>query len=183
MAGVFKVSRPPVALEEAVQPDAWRAVSRRLLISARLLWKPLEDGLRGFEATHGTRTQAQYHEYAVLMEHAGAFFVLAGGAVENALKALLLKQALEGGRIVRTEDDLIDVVRKSHNLIALAKRAGLELSEGEARLLGRLATYVVWAGRYPFPVQAPTAPDLDKHQTRDHDWREITAFIKKLETL
>jgi len=182
---VTKVHRPPVDFADAKTPEAWRKVSQRLLDSARLVWVPLKQGLAGYAATRNARTPEQSAEYAALMEHFGAFFVLAGLAVENAIKARLLERAIARGETINTLADLKQIVGakpgKGHNLVDLATQpeAGLVLKPGEIELLGRLATFVKWAGRYPFPNHDKDAVD-ERRTTRDRDLVDVEDFIVRL---
>ena len=84
---VNKLKRPLVRYEDAANPEAWRAVGRRLMTSTEFLWKPLNEAIEGFVATRGDRSPEQAAKYGALADHFGAFFVLAGFAVENYLKA------------------------------------------------------------------------------------------------
>jgi hypothetical protein len=183
---VTKVKRPPVTFDQARDPDAWRKVSQRLLDSARLIWRShLDRGLTGYASTRAGRTPEQEAAFAADMQHFGAFFVLAGLAVENAIKARLLRNVLASGAVINDLIDLDNAVwikgSRGHNLVELARRseARLILSEGERDLLERLARYVKWAGRYPFPNHKND--DLAfRRTTRDRDLQDIERFIARL---
>lgn len=85
---------------------------------------------------------------------------LAAFAVENVLKGLMIarNQNLIQPRIDRPEE-LLDRKLKTHSLADLASFANVEPSADEEALLGRLTEFVLWAGRYPFPLRAlETAP-------------------------
>lgn len=69
---------------------------------------------------------------------------LVGLAMENLAKAVHVartRSAVGGDRLI---DDL-----KTHSLLHLLGRVGIELDADEAYLVERLETFVTWAGRYP----------------------------------
>ena len=107
---VNKLKRPPVKYEDAARPEAWRAVGRRLMTSAEFLWEPLNEAIEGFVVTRGDRSPAQAAKYAALADHFGAFFVLAGFAVENYLKARLLANRIASAGPFRAGKEAMDFV-------------------------------------------------------------------------
>jgi len=70
-------------------------------------------------------------------------YMLAGLALENAFKGLIVAKAREAGvpepRWINTR----------HELAVLAKEAGISCSNGERQALELLTEFVVWRGRYP----------------------------------
>lgn len=179
---VVKAIRPPVTLDDARRPETWRNTSRRLLASARLLWKPLAKGLatlRNSSALAGNHARTIKNTAA--LDHFGAFHVIAGLAVENALKARILERALAAGDQIRSAADLPRVIPMDgagHNLVRLADRAKVQLSASERLLLERLTTYVRWAGRYP--VSKVETDHTFVRATRDRDMDEIDRFIVRI---
>jgi len=107
---VNKLKRPPVEYDDAARPDAWLAVGRRLMASAEFLWGPLQRAIEGFVATQGDRSPEQAEEYAELADHFGAFFVLAGFAVENYLKARLVADRIASVGPFRDGKEAMDFV-------------------------------------------------------------------------
>lgn len=186
---VNKLKRPPVKYEDAANPEAWRAIGRRLMMSAEFLWEPLNEAIEGFVATGGDRSPEQAARYAALADHFGAFFVLAGFAVENYLKARLLANRIastgpfqdgdgkEGMDFVMDRHTPRKARRRSHDLVGLAAAANV-LTPKNQPLLERLTAHVLWAGRYPVPLDASDA--LFERTTRDRDLREIEALVEVL---
>ena len=184
---VNKLKRPLVKYEDAANPEAWRAVGRRLMTSAEFLWEPLNEAIEGFVATRGDRSPEQAAKYAALADHFGAFFVLAGFAVENYLKARLLANRIASAGPFRDGKEAMDFVmdrqtprkarRRSHDLVALAGAANVLTPENQP-LLERLTAHVLWAGRYPVPLDASDA--LFERTTRDRDLGEIKALVEDL---
>jgi hypothetical protein len=111
---VNKLKRPLVKYDDAANAEAWRAVGRRLLTSAELLWQPLNEAIEGFGATRGDPSPEQAAKYAALADHFGAFFVLAGFSVENYLKARLLANRIASSgpfRDLREIKALVEVLK------------------------------------------------------------------------
>lgn len=76
---------------------------------------------------------------------------LAAFAIENLMKGLMI--AAEPGLIQPDKERpevLLHKRLRSHDLVALAQRAGVDLSEDERLLLHRLSEFAQWAGRYRF---------------------------------
>jgi hypothetical protein len=70
--------------------------------------------------------------------------MLAGMAIENMLKGLILQGTARDARLeLMSKKKLI-----THDLVTLATRAGVELADFEQELLARLSRFIVWAGRY-----------------------------------
>lgn len=63
--------------------------------------------------------------------------MLMGMSFELLFKAIAIKKEI--------------TLRHSHNLIILAKEAGINLSNDEKELLKVLTEYIIWAGKYPTP--------------------------------
>lgn len=80
--------------------------------------------------------------------------MLAGFAVENALKAVRVEQKQAG--VTKTKPGAVGIAKDllTHDLRRLAREAGLSLSSAEGDLLERLQAYFVWAGRYPVAATA-----------------------------
>jgi hypothetical protein len=112
---------------------------------------------------------------------------LAGFAVENYLKARLLANRIASAGPFRDGKEAMDFVmdrqtsgkarRRSHDLVALAAAAYV-LTPKNQPLLERLTAHVLWAGRYPVPLDASGA--LFERTTRDRDLGEIKALVDDL---
>jgi hypothetical protein len=114
MANVFKTKRPEVDFEKySTDPTEWRNVSRRLFGTAEVIWPLLKQSLQ----THpGDRLSARRE---ALNDHFGGYFLLAGCAVENALKARIVEQL---GPEVGAERLRKEVFEHKHDCVKLAKR-------------------------------------------------------------
>jgi hypothetical protein len=67
--------------------------------------------------------------------------------------------------------------RRPHDLVALAAAANV-LTPKNQPLLERLTEHVLWAGRYPVPLDASGV--LFERTTRDRDLSEIKALVGDL---
>ena len=73
--------------------------------------------------------------------------MLIGFSIENALKGLLVKQ-LDNNNGNKLHKEL----KKTHNLLTLAKNVGLQLTENEKLILMYFTESIIWSGRYPIPL-------------------------------
>lgn len=67
-----------------------------------------------------------------------------------------------------------DLAPHSHDLLFLAQRAGIPLSDGQRDFLGRLQIYCL-EGRYPTELPAPPTAEAV-----GQDWRQASEFIEWL---
>ena len=95
---IIKLKRPTVRADDAKNPEAWRINGARLLKGARLIWhQQLAPCLEGYKQTRGKRTRDQDRALAEGADYFAPFFVLAGLAVENYLKARILERRIATG--------------------------------------------------------------------------------------
>ena len=104
--------------------------------------------------------------------------MLAGLAVENLLKALIVKRMHAENRPV-TEGNVLRLERGRHSLVALSRSAQITLSSEEREVLARLSTFVQWAGRYPVPIKKKAT--TQSRITRSDDFAHIKIFLGRLE--
>jgi hypothetical protein len=182
-AQVLKAKRRRINVDDyATNPQEWRTTARRLLMGARLLWDPLSECLRDYAATRDGRSRKDTRRLEEQLEYFGGFFLLAGLAVENGLKARIVERAHAEERMLVTVADVFKLFPpKHHDLVALADSAKVTLSPAEGRLLQRLSMFVQWAGRYSIPTPKRVADAATfRRETRPRDWQEIEAFIRRL---
>ena len=102
-------------------------------------------------------------------------FSMFGSAVESLFKGLM----------VHKTPDLIGANKlsrrlKSHNLVDLAKDAGVKLSAPEIRLLAWLSEVVIWKARYSVPSDTKYG-DVFFHRLDNMSLTDAQACIKALE--
>jgi hypothetical protein len=122
----------------AQSPDPWSSVAANLERAAELLWEQGEKDQREADAARDGDEVPPYVMPAAMM--------LAGFTVEVLLKGLCVAQ--EPGLNKKAEFAI-----RTHNLPALAERAGFPVDADAKHLLERLQVFMVWAGRYPIPLK------------------------------
>lgn len=101
--------------------------------------------------------------------------MLAGMAIENMLKGLILQGTARDARLeLMSKKKLI-----THDLVTLATRAGVELADFEQELLARLSRFIVWAGRYPVALTATDTENADRDLTSD-DYPMLVELSQRL---
>ena len=176
---ILKLKRPAVRIDDAKDPETWRIVGRRLLKGAKLAWQPLVESVEGFKRTRAGRTADETREFTEQADYFSPFFVLAGLAVENFLKARIVERRLADGVVFSSGMDVLrEFPTKAHDLVKLARLANPTVPPRTEALLKRLSEYVTWAGRYPIPLKASDASI--ERITRENDLEDIEAFIASL---
>ena len=74
-------------------------------------------------------------------------------AVENLLKAELVRKSYSEFRQIFEASGKLPPLRKTHDLFILAQEAALTIRLEEEDLLRRLTRSAIWAGRYPLPIE------------------------------
>jgi hypothetical protein len=160
----------------AADPWKWRSVALSLLFAADALWNRVRRALTELDKV-GRSKLSDTSDIGLRLR--GPFFLLAGLAVENFLKAIIVKRLLAGGKPV-TEADVLVIFRGKHDLTVLSQRADVKLTPAERELLERLSTFVNWAGRYPVPIKKVNAQK--SRVTRSDDFGRVSLFMGRLES-
>lgn len=88
--------------------------------------------------------------------------MLLGFALENTLKALIVQDQRHTIEAEFNTKGKLPQILRSHDLIRLAERARLSMSDdGTKEILERLTRHSVWAGRYPVPLLPSNLPAED----------------------
>jgi hypothetical protein len=141
-------------------PEAWHRQGKGLLCSSEVLWG---------HAQHSTPE-------ALSMPAAS---LLGGYALENLLKALLVKQLRAAGESIVVKGRLRRELTR-HDLIALAEAAGAPLARHERFLLERLTVTITWGGRYIAPKEVG---ETDSATMISTDRETIRLFAAKLDDM
>lgn len=75
--------------------------------------------------------------------------MLFGFAIENALKGLWIEKFKIDSE---TPVDRLPEKIKNHNLESLAEDVNISLNKNERKVLNQLTESILWAGRYPIPI-------------------------------
>jgi len=129
----------------------WLKQAKELDKAAMLIWGAIRQDLISLShATVGALVDAEQTPHANL---GGVFWLNAGLALENLLKAV----------IIRGQPDLVNKGKinreiKTHDLFSLVKLASLEIDVREAFYLRVGTQSVTWAGRYPCSTKPGELP-------------------------
>jgi hypothetical protein len=125
-------------------PDSWFNYAAELEESAEILWEQHENGLR-VELTE-TFEGDQIKKISSISR---SYILLAGFAIENLLKGLLIVQDPSHINTGQLSNDL-----KSHRLLDLAsKLEDLSLDDEEYHICKVLQDAIPYWGRYPIPLE------------------------------
>jgi hypothetical protein len=173
---VKKIKRPLIVDLKSDDPKPWWSTSDRLMKAARMLWPALNKAVLGPGAL-GSVERADTDLFA-------GFFLLAGFAVENALKARILANRQAAGNPAplakRSAVEYFGTSSQLHDLVQLAVTANVSLGTGERKLLERLQQFTLWGARYPMPKKLGPGQATFRRDTRDRDLREIETFLERL---
>ncbi|HUW62154.1 MAG TPA: hypothetical protein VMZ06_14220 [Candidatus Bathyarchaeia archaeon] len=142
--------KPPLAK----LPEAWRTTAIGLKRSADIIW---EKWFAIFSRLEGGKTaKATPQEVGDVYLLLPSFLLLAGLALENALKGLLISN----------DPSIVDFKVKwdigsgGHDLGTLIKSIGLSPTSDEKEFLDALTQAVLWSGRYPVPKHHGNESDI-----------------------
>lgn len=178
MSKVIELPAGEVNFDQAAADQwKWRSVALSLLFAADTLWKRVRQGLVEFDEISRLGDLSKAADVGLRLR--GPFFLLAGLAVENLLKALVVKRMHAENRPVTEGNVLRLEPRGRHSLVALSRSAQITLSPEEREVLARLSTFVQWAGRYPVPIKKTDT--TQSRITRSDDFARIKLFLGRLE--
>ena len=132
---------------KAFDKGSWLECADNLLESARLLEPKIRELWHSYRAHLNDRnvlpSQDHYH---------GPYFMLVAFAVENILKAAIVQAGAAELTARFEKDSKFPKELKGHDLLALAKAAGVSIGFEVEDLLRRLTRNAIWSGRYPVPI-------------------------------
>jgi hypothetical protein len=156
---------------KSVDPGAWFSTAHSVRHAALVLWRELGPALDQWATTDATVDA----KLELSLRLRGPFAMLAGMAIENMLKGLILQRTARDARLeLMSKKKLI-----THDLVTLATRAGVELADFEQELLARLSRFIVWAGRYPVALTATDTENTDRDLTSD-DYPMLVELSQRL---
>jgi hypothetical protein len=152
----------------AILPGTWVRHANKLRRSAEVLWEPLALAL--------TLKAPFSQSDLALWDNIYAFLLVAGASLEAMFKATAMQaQINKNGSLgaILTDDRRLQRWIRTHDLLKLAERASISLSDSERAQLERFTKYVVWAGSYPVPLdlrdRRPNAVSLVDFDVSDAD--------------
>jgi hypothetical protein len=158
--------------------------ARNLLAASDQLWQSVQADLQARSSvSSNTGSHADITEShgpgRPFLQHAAAYLMIAGFAVENGLKAILVQCQQAAATRVRRGELAVASELLTHDLRRLAADAGISMSAAEGELLDRLRAYLMWAGRYP--VAATARGQAAVQNIWGNDQQAIAAFLAKVE--
>jgi hypothetical protein len=152
-------------------PDAWREYWEGIFSTPRAWAQKAERLYHAFNAVASASQEGSMH--CDLREQA---LMLAGMSIEVLWKALLVAQPDYRAMLLSTDSlSKSDTERKNtfytHDLLALAQLADVELSEAHKKTARVLSSFIYWRGRYVIPVQRRIG-DLAPTMQSDGLWRQ-----------
>ncbi|HLQ24803.1 MAG TPA: hypothetical protein VK138_02870 [Acidiferrobacterales bacterium] len=173
------MSRTP--LDPRSPKDIWDE-QHSLLAKDPIAWVLKADQLIAAFEHLATETICRIEAQDTGPEFSGVALMLAGFAIENLMKGLLVQK-----QSPVNEKGKFELV--SHDLLKLAKDVSLPLTEDECRLLEKLGEFLTWTGRYPVPLTSePMRPRTlpsggfapRTYGQVGEDWPAVRTFIAKL---
>lgn len=148
---------------------SWMRVAEGLIASASIL-EP--NANKYWNCKGNAKQENEVHLKTQLM--------LAGFALENALKALIVQNQRDVLESEYRHKSKLPSVLNSHNLLDLAKQARLILgNDGTKGLLGRLMRHSIWAGRYSAPARPNDLLAEDFFKLRNSNLICVASYIKQ----
>jgi len=157
--------------------SAWHLQAEFLRAAAFELWatakKAMDDLCSAGKGSRDLRMGQTPPDSAFLATALSSAFLLYGFAMENLIKACIVKKypslpRIDAGKMRWDVGD--------HDLVGLARKAGINLTPGDRLILDTLAKWAVWQGRYPVPMKAPS----HTRQRMFHDRAGIEACYLRL---
>jgi len=132
-----------------LDPNAWKQTAQQLLKVAALLEYKIDEFWQNLR-THPTSVSSwrPWND-----EFVAVYFMLCAYAIENLLKAQIIRKKQAEIRAHIEAKSVLPKVMRDHDLYKLTMKAGFpELAKEEEMLLRRLSRCSLWYGRYPVPI-------------------------------
>jgi hypothetical protein len=160
----------------AENPRSWKLEAESLKRAADILWETWEQDWR-YEETLKVGDECQPPVASIAM-------MLFGLCIENLVKSILVSKN-------RMLDEKGRLKEKTHDLLKLFKKAEVNLDNDENYLVERLEQFIIWAGRYPIPLEAenkrprtlPSGGFAPLNILYGNDKKIIDRLIDKLQSL
>lgn len=154
--------------ERAVlRPESWIEAAREITVALNVLRTPAIDFMKA--ASGMAHAGGAERNLPIQKRVHGTYMMLGAYAIENVFKAIIASNVKIPGT---SPQALLSQVR-SHDLLALASKAGLQFEDRGRELLRRMAHYAVWAGRYPAPLKIV---QLKPHRIDAEEMRSLDVY-------
>jgi excisionase family DNA binding protein len=163
---------------EVVGQDAlgWREKAKTLKLSADLILQEL------IRISPQPQVRPEVRERKLAYVH--SFMLLTGLAFENLIKGIFIARNPKLVDRKKLDAKLWLAVRKGHGISTLANQV-TSLNPAELNLLTRLEESVIWAGRYPIPMNSTQYFQTMKSKTLDSiaDSELINSLFERLSAI
>ncbi len=155
--------------EQILEPSMWVRAAEVLLASAAVL----EPHACRYWLTKGS-------DKKIAEGYLKTQLMLAGYALENMLKALIVHDRRDLLDQDFTSKKRLPKDLRSHDLVDLAKQARMRLADDDTKgLLTRLTRHSIWAGRYPVPIETADVPAENFFKLASPDLICVSAYVKQ----
>ena len=163
----------------SIDSMSWLDNSEKLKISADLIQKELQILIEPF-----LNEIKDYNNEDKIQAFWNSYFLIIGHAFESLIKGL----SIENNRCVKSFDDMFKTYwskyNSGHGISEIAKDNILDLTDEELKILKKLETYIIWAGRYPLPKKLNMFIDeRDRLVYDSNDYNTINNLFDKIKSL
>jgi hypothetical protein len=123
---------------------SWLDNSEKLKFSSEVIYKELQSQIELFLLDN-----LNYESEDKILALWDSYYLLIGQSFENLIKAL----SIENNRSAKSIDEIYKKWKynSGHEISKIAQDNISNLSEGDSKILEKLETYIIWAGRYHLP--------------------------------
>ena len=119
----------------------------------------------------------------------GPYFILISYALENLLKALIIRDRSDEIRSRFTQTGKLPKLIRDHDLLELSRKASIKMGINEEDILRRLSRFSKWKSRYPVPVEPSDIQNIIKYSNgkeyftdyfKPDDLDQLDAIVKRV---
>ena len=152
-------------LDQLLNPRRWVEIANEMIEATNIL----EPQLRKFWIV--ATKNVQLEKLGKSDEHSinpppnlhGPYFILTSYAIENLLKALIIRDRRDEIRSQFFQTGSLPRLINGHNLLRLSREAKIKMDVYEEDVLTRLSRQSKWKGRYPVPVELAEMRNIAKY--------------------
>ena len=117
------------------------------------------------------------------------YFILISYALENLLKALIIRDRSDEIRSRFTQTGKLPKLIRDHDLLELSRKASIKMDIKEEDILTRLSRFSKWKSRYPVPVELSDLQNVLKYSdgkayftdySKPDDLEQLDTIIKRV---
>lgn len=136
--------------QKLLSENAWANKCDDLLEAASLLEPMVNKFWENWKEVFTDKSlMKQKYKY---LKYLGTYFMLISYAIENLLKAAVIRKKRKEYEKYLKKESALPRDLKTHDLVLLSQKAGINIDSGQEDLLRRLRRSAEWYGRYPVPL-------------------------------